>query len=82
MIKEQTESKQEELLNLQDLLIDEQTDELSDYLSLSFENLGEDTKVTITTIEENPITYTSTLSGVSFSDLQNLGDVCIDVLNE
>ena len=74
MTNEQTENKQEESLNLQDLLIDEQTDELSDYLSLSIENLGEDTRVSITTVEDNPVTYSSTLSGVSFTDLQYLVD--------
>ena len=69
MIKEQTENKQKESLNLQDLLIDEQANVLSDYLSLSIENMGEDTKVTFTTIEDNPIKYSTTLSGVSFSGL-------------
>jgi len=67
-----------ESLNLQDLLEDEQTNELSDYLSLSIENLGEDTKVSVTTVEENPTTYSSTLSGVSFTDLQYLVDGNID----
>ena len=43
MASEQTENKQEESLNLHDLLIDEKTDGLSDYLSLSIESLGEDT---------------------------------------
>ena len=74
MTNEQTENKQEESLNLQDLLIDEQKDELSDYLSLSIESLGEDTRVSLTTVEDNPITYSSTLSGVSFNDLQYLVD--------
>ena len=74
MTNEQTENKQEESLNLQDLLIDEKTDGLSDYLSLSIENLGEDTRVSVTTVEDNPVTYSSTLSGVSFTDLQYLVD--------
>ena len=69
MIKEQIANKQKESLNLQDLLIDEQAHVLSDYLSLSIENMGEDTKVTFTTIEDNPIKYSTTLSGVSFSGL-------------
>ena len=69
MIKVQTEYKQKESLNLQDLLIDEQANVLSDYLSLSIENMGEDTKVTFTTIEDNPIKYSTTLSGVSFGGL-------------
>jgi len=69
MTKEQTENKQEESLNLQDLLIDEQTNGLSEYLSLSIKNLGEDTKITFTTIEDDPITYSATLCGVSFTRL-------------
>jgi len=74
MTNEETDDKQEEFLNLQDLLFDEQADELSDYLSLSIESLGEDTKVSVTTVEDNPITYSSILSGVSFTDLQYLVD--------
>lgn len=82
MANEQTENKQEESLNLQDLLIDEQTDGLSDYLSLSIENLGEDTRVSVTTVEDNPVTYSSTLSGVSFTDLQYLVDEGSDSVSE
>ena len=77
----ETESKQESL-NLQDLLEDEQTNELSDYLSLSIESLGEDTKVSVTTVEDNPTTYSSTITGVSFTDLQYLVDGNIDSINE
>ena len=69
MRKEQIDNKRDDFLNLQDLLIDEQTNVLSEYLSLSIENLGEDTKITFTTIEDHPITYSSTLSGVSFNSL-------------
>ncbi len=61
-------------LNLFDLLKDEETNELSEYLSVSIENLEEGTKVSVTTVEENPTTYSSTISGKSFSDLQNLID--------
>ena len=82
MTDEKVENKQEETLNLQDLLVDEQTDGLSDYLSLSIENLGEDTIVSVTTVEDNPITYSATLNGVSFTDLQYLVDVNIDPVSE
>ncbi|NOR68231.1 MAG: type I secretion C-terminal target domain-containing protein [Methylomarinum sp.] len=82
MTNEETENKQEESLNLQDLLIDEQSDVLSEYLSLSIESFGENTKVSVTTVEENPITYSSTLSGVTVVNLQYLVDSNIDLLSE
>ncbi|MCF6250594.1 MAG: type I secretion C-terminal target domain-containing protein [Methylococcaceae bacterium] len=79
MTDKQIENKQEESLNLQDLLIDEKADGLSEYLSLSIENLGENTRVSVTTVEDNPVTYSSTLNGVLFSDLQQLIDVNLDL---
>ena len=82
MASEQTENKQEESLNLHDLLIDEKTDGLSDYLSLSIENLGEDTRVSVSTVENTPLTYSSTFSDVSFTDLRFLVDANIDSVNE
>ncbi|MDF1584061.1 MAG: type I secretion C-terminal target domain-containing protein [Methyloprofundus sp.] len=80
MINEDSNPK--EALNLQDLLADEQTDILSEYLSLSIENIGADTKVSVTTVEDNPTTYSSTISGVSFTDLQYLVDSNIDPVSE
>lgn len=82
MTKEQTENIQDRSLNLQDLLVNQQGEGLSDYLSLSIENLGENTKVTVTTVEVNPITYSSTLCGVSFNDLQYLPGMDVDLVNE
>ncbi len=82
MTNEQTENKQEQSLNLHDLLIDEQADGLSDYLSLSIETMGVDTRVSVSTVEDIPLTYSSILSGVSFTDLQNLIDVNIDSVSE
>ncbi len=73
MASEQSDKQEAESLNLQDLLIDEKADSLSEYLSLSIEDLGDSTRVSVTTVEDNPITYSSTISGVSFSDLQCLG---------
>ncbi len=64
MMKKQMENKQEVSLNLQDLLINQKIDELSDYLSLSIENLGEDTKVTVKTVEDNPVIYSSNLANL------------------
>lgn len=76
------EESEKESLNLHDLLEDEQSDKLSEYLSLSIENLGADTKVSVTTIDDNPITYTGTISGVSFANLQYLVDSHIDLVSE
>jgi len=76
------DDNQEEALNLHDLLEDEQTETLSEYLSLSIENIGADTKVSVTTVEDNPTTYSSTISGVSFTDLQYLVDSNIDPVSE
>ncbi len=81
-MNDETENKQEEVLNLHDLLVDSQTDELSDYLSLSIENLGNDTKVSVTTVEDTPTTYSSTISGISFTDLQYLIDANTDSTTE
>ena len=63
-----------ESLNLNDLLSDEEIDSLSEYLSLSFEPIGNDTKVSVTTTGESPVTYSSTLTGVTITDLQFLLD--------
>ncbi len=73
---------QADSLNLQDLLEDDETDVLSEYLSLSIKTDGEDTKVSVTTVEDNPTTYSSLLVGVSCHDLQSLLEVNIDILNE
>lgn len=72
------ENNHEAALSLHDLLVDEKEDELSEYLSLSIENLGSDTLVTVTTVEDSPITYSTTLNGVSISSLQYIVDAEID----
>jgi len=65
-------NQEQEPLNLLDLLDDEKADEISEYLSISIENLGEDTRVSVTTVEETPVTYSSTITGVSFDGLEYL----------
>jgi len=62
-------------LDLQDLLVDESNDVLSEYLSVSIENIGDGTKVSVTTVEDQPATYSATLVGVTVTDLQCLIDV-------
>jgi len=77
------EIKQEQdALNLQDLLVDDQADLLSDYLSVSIESLSEGTKVSVTTVEDNPTTYSSTLSSLAVTDLQYLVDGNGDIFTD
>jgi len=71
-------SNEQEVLDLQDLLVDESNDVLSDYVSISLESLGEGTKVSVTTVEDQPATYSSTLIGVTLTDLHCLVDVPAD----
>jgi len=61
-------------LNLQDLLMDESNGSLSEYLSVSIENIGEGTKVSVTTVEDRPAIYSATLVGVTVTGLQCLID--------
>jgi len=65
-------------LNLEDLLVDESNDVLSEYLSISIENLGEGAKVSVTTVEDQPATYSSTLVGITLTDLHCLVDMPTD----
>ncbi len=81
MTNEAIENKQDSL-NLQDLLVDEETDLLSDYIALSIENLGRDTKVSVTTIEDSPTTYSTILNGLTLTDLQYLVEESINNVHE
>jgi hypothetical protein len=77
MIENQTQqytndSQEEETLSLNDLLVDEKANILSEYLSLSITNLGEDTQVSVTTTGAEPATYTSVFYGVTSPDIQAL----------
>lgn len=71
-------NNEQEVLDLQDLLVDESNDVLSDYVSISLEALSEGTKVSVTTVEDQPATYSSTLIGVTLTDLHCLVDVPTD----
>jgi len=65
-------------LDLQDLLSDESNDVLSEYVSISLESMASGTKVSVTTVEDQPATYASILQGVTLTDLHCLVDVPID----
>lgn len=69
-------------LSLQDLLDDQQDDILSDYVSLSLNNQGGNTRVSVTTVEDTPITYLETLWGVSLTDLRWLENQDSDSVGE
>lgn len=69
---------EQKTLSLQDLLVDEGNDAFSEYVSISIEPLTEGTKVSVTTVEEQPAIYTATLTGVTLTDLHCLVDVPID----
>ncbi|MFT6217763.1 MAG: hypothetical protein ACJA2Y_000282 [Cycloclasticus pugetii] len=68
-------SNEPEALDLLDLLVDESNDILSDYVSISLETLSEGTKISVTTVEDQPATYSSTLTGVTLTDLHCLVDI-------
>jgi len=74
----ETTNNEQETLDLQDLLVDESNDVLSDYVSISLETLSECTKVSVTTVEDQPATYSSTLVGITLTDLHCLVDVPTD----
>lgn len=71
ILKEQKRNR-EEALNLYDFLVDEKSNKLSEYLSLSIEAKGEATKVSVTTVEDIPTTYSSVLNSLSITGLQDL----------
>lgn len=74
----ETASNETDSLNLEDLLVDKSNDVLSEYLSISIENLGEGAKVSVTTVEDQPATYSSVLTGITLTDLHCLLDVPTD----
>jgi len=71
MLSDEIEGEQISL-NLRDLLADESNDVLSEYLSVSIENIDEGTKVSVTTVEDQPAIYSATLVGVTVTDLHCL----------
>jgi hypothetical protein len=62
----------QEALSLQDLLVDAETDALSDYLALSISRDGADARISVTTTDADPTTYSSVFSGIQEIDLQTL----------
>lgn len=72
IIYNQYQGDDDTVLNLHDLLTDEHSDVLSEYLTVSVTNDGQDTRLTVATTEESPTAYSSVFYGVAADDLQTL----------
>ncbi len=72
MNNQSTKTEQNETLKLGDLFSDQDNDELTEYLSLSIEHVDGDIKISLTTVEASPTTYSSSLNQITSSSLQNL----------
>jgi hypothetical protein len=62
----------EEALAVQDLLVDEGADVINQYLSLSITNDGQNTVLSATTVQGEPVVYTTTFYGMTAENLQSL----------
>ena len=58
-------------LAVQDLIVDEGQDLFSEYLSVSISSNGQDTNLTATTVQGEPVVYTTTFHGITADDLQD-----------
>jgi len=65
-------SEEPEMLDFFDLLLDDNQDELNDYVSIKVSNHGNQTKISVKTIEEVPSIYTTTVNGVNAQDLKSI----------
>jgi|GEM_PF-1502715 len=70
--QQETPAQTPDSLSLQDLLIDAETDALSDYLALSISRDGISARISVTTTDADPTTYSSLFSGIQEIDLQTL----------
>lgn len=70
----ENELSQDKSLDLRDLLDDLQTQDLSDYLTISISNDGQNTTVKVTTVDAHPETYSTILYGIAATNLQMLLD--------
>lgn len=55
-----------------DVIVDEGQDLFSEYLSVSITNNGQDTILSATTVQGEPMVYTTTFHGITAEDLQTL----------
>ena len=59
-------------LAVQDLIVDEGKDIFNEYVSVSITNNGQDTTLSATTVQGEPLVYTATFHGITADDLQTL----------
>ena len=59
-------------LSVGDLITDEGEDILSEFLSVSISTNGQDTTLTATTVQGEPVVYTTIFHGITADDLQTL----------
>lgn len=72
--KNQPTQSNDVALDLRDLLVDVESRNLSEYLTVSVSNDGQNTTVSFTTTNTHPETYTTVFYGVAASNLQMLLD--------
>ena len=66
------DKNQSKILDLNDLLIDDSHDVLSDYLRVSVSNDGEGARVTVSTTDDSPVVYSSVFHGSTATDLSEM----------
>ena len=59
-------------LAVEDVIVDEGKDIFSEYLSVSITNNGQDTTLSATTVQGEPVVYTTTFHGITADDFQTL----------
>ena len=59
-------------LVVQDLIVDEGNNIFNEYLSVSITNNGHDTTLSATTVQGEPVVYTTTFHGITAEDFQTL----------
>ena len=73
MIKQQ--ENKNEFPSLQDLLVDEKSNRLSEYLTLTFIKRGDNTQINVSTVEGSPVIYSDILEGISLTGLAYLKEM-------
>ncbi len=69
-------------LNFADLLADDSSDALSDYLRISVSNDGSGATIKVSTIDEQPTVYSATFYGLTSTDLSGVLSEVIDSSND
>jgi hypothetical protein len=78
--KTRTYPGQADAMDFRDLMDDLQSKGISEYLTISVSNDGHNTMVSVSTIEDQPETYSAVLYGVTATSLQMLLGDSFDTL--